>query len=122
MRPTEHASMHTRTARLRRHRNTSTAQPSDFVHELDGLPELYDLLEHIDHLRAQLDECRRGVDQLLDARDLALYECWRMFISTGGATAKHLEAFLPIYFSRQVMTAKVPRRGSLRLILTDKSS
>jgi len=60
------------------------------------------------------------VDQLLHERDLALYECYRMFRRNGGATVSDFDDFLRCYFGCRLKDKPVPKRGSLRLVVSDR--
>jgi hypothetical protein len=87
--------------------------------KIDGLAELYRLLQQIERTRIQQQQCARAVEQLLRERDLALYECYRMFRRNGGVTVSDFDDFLWRYFSYRVKDEPVPKRGSLRLVVSD---
>jgi hypothetical protein len=99
-------------------RQEKTAQR--WLRKIEGLAELYHLLQQIEHIRLQQQQCARAVDQLLRERDLALYECYRMFRRNGGVTVSDFDEFLRHYFSYRVKDQPVPKRGSLRLVVTDR--
>jgi hypothetical protein len=87
-----------------------------WLRKIDGLSELYRLLQQIEHTRVHQQHCARAVDQLLRERDLALYECYRMFRRNGGVTVSDFDDFLRCYFGCRVKDKPVPNRGSLRLV------
>jgi hypothetical protein len=91
-----------------------------WLRNIDGLAELYRLLEQIEHTRIHQHHCARAVDQLLRERDLALYECYRMFRRNGGVTVSDFDDFLRSYFGCRVKDKPVPNRGPLRLVVSDR--
>jgi hypothetical protein len=91
-----------------------------WLRKIDGLAELYRLLQQIEQTRIQQQHCARAVDQLLSERDLALYECYRMFRRNGGVTVGDFDDFLRRYFGCCVKDEPVPKRGSLRLVVSDR--
>jgi hypothetical protein len=93
-----------------------------YLDQLDGLPELYDLLRVIEHTRDQQQAAARDLNRLLDERDLALYECYRMFRCNDGVTVADFERFLPLYFNHRVANVLGPKHGPLRLVVNNRQT
>ena len=48
-------------------------------------------------------------------------ECYRMFRRNGGVTVNDFDDFLRCYFGCRVKDKPVPNRGSLRLVVSDRT-
>jgi hypothetical protein len=79
-----------------------------WLRKIDGLAELYQLLQQIERTRILQQRCAHAVDQLLRERDLALYECYRMFRRNGGVTVSDFDSLSATLF-------RLPRAGRARV-------
>ena len=85
-----------------------------YLEELDGLRELHQLLCAMQRTRAEQQQQMQALDRLLKERDLALYECYRVFRCNNGVTGDDLLAFLRDYFTGK---ADYLKPGRLRIIV-----